>query len=172
MRARLACALLVAASLGVLACAGDNSLGGSVDALFPLSVSFVEIRRNEESFQVGYYNNRGHDIDLVAQVTVALYGITLQPGQKVDLAGEYDVGHPRTTVVHAAADEAPRLMPALRQGDLVLSQGGNPDELTRGDFSVGFVEGSEYGAGRTLYGNFLGTALDAGFEPPSPDAGP
>ena len=169
MRARAACALLLAFALGV-ACAGENSLGGSMDALFPLPVSFVQVRRNDEAFQVGYYNNRGHEIDLVAQVTVALSGISLRPGQRVDLAGEYAPGHPRATIVHAAADEAPRVLPAIKQGDLVLDQGGNPGELTRGNFSAGFFQGSEYGSGRTLYGNFVGMALDAGFEPG--DAGP
>jgi hypothetical protein len=136
-----------------------------VDALFPLSVSFVQIRRNDEAFQVSYYNNREHDIDLVAQVTVALYGLTVTPGQAIDLSGEYDAGHPRAVVVHAAADEAQRVMPAIRQGDLVIRQGGNPDEQTVGDWSVGFAETTEYGGGRTIYGNFTGRCLDAGFLP-------
>lgn len=170
MRARIACALLLAGSLAALACGGENSLGGSVDALFPLQVSFVQVRRNQEAFQVGYYNNREHDIDLVAQFTVALNGIDLTLNRPVDLSGEYDAGHPRAVVVHAAADEAQRVLPSIHQGDLVITQGGNPDELTVGNFSVGFEQGSDYGAGRTLYGNFTGTCLDAGFEPA--DAGP
>jgi len=165
MKGRVVALGVLVGSVAVVACGGENSLGGSVDALFPLQVSFVQILRNEEAFQVGYYNNREHDIDLVAQVTVALFGITLQPGQTVDLAGEYAPGHPRTTIVHAAADEAPRVLPGISRGDLVLGQGGNPDEWTQGNFSVGFAQGSEYGAGRTLYGNFVGTARDAGFEP-------
>lgn len=170
MRARIAGALVLISSLVALACGGDNTLGGSVDALFPLSVSFVQIRRNDEALQVGYYNNRGHEIDLVAQVTLALPGLDLQPGRRVDLAGEYAPGHPRAVIVHAAADEAARVLPTIQRGDLVLDEGGNPGELTRGNFSVGFVQGSEYGSGRTLYGNFVGRALDAGFEPG--DAGP
>jgi hypothetical protein len=165
MKARIGGALLLAVTLAALACGGESSLGGSVDALFPLQVSFVQIRRNDEAFQVGWYNNREHDIDLVAQVTVALYGLTVVPGQPISLAGEYDAGHPRAVVVHAAADEAPRVMPAIRQGDLVIRQGGNPYETTVGDFSAGFVEGGEYGAGRTIYGNFSGPCLDAGFLP-------
>ena len=165
MKARVGGALILAVTLAALACGGENSLGGSVDALFPLQVSFVKIRRNDEAFQVSYYNNREHDIDLVAQVTVALYGLTVEDGKAIDLSGEYDAGHPRAVVVHAAADEAPRTMPVIRQGDLVIRQGGNPDQQTVGDFSVGFVEGSDYGAGRTLYGNFTGLCLDAGFLP-------
>jgi hypothetical protein len=170
MRARLACVVLLAGSLAVVACSGDNALGGSVDALFPLQVSFVRIHRNAEAFQVGYYNNREHDIDLVAQFTVALNGIEVLPNQKIDLSGEHDAGHPRAVVVHAAADEAQRVMPDIKQGDLILSQGGNPGELTVGNFSIGFVQGSDYGGGRTIYGNFSGTCLDAGFEPG--DGGP
>ena len=172
MKARAGGALVLIGSLAVLACGGENSLGGSVDALFPLQVSFVEICRNSEAFQVGYYNNRGHNIDLVAQFTVALYGIDLQPGKSIDLSGEYDAGHPRAVVVHAAADEAPRVMPDIKQGDVVITQGGNPYEKTVGNFSVGFVQGSEYGAGRTIYGNFSGIALDAGFDPGGGDGGP
>lgn len=144
-------------------CAGDNSLGGSVSELFPLEVSRVEVRRNSEALQLSYYNNRGEDIDLVARVTVATQGIDLRPGKKIDLAGEYQPGHLRTSVIHLAWGEPVRNLPPVKSGDLSLSGGGNPGEGTRGNFSMSFDQGGDLGAGRTLYGNFASPALDGGF---------
>ncbi|HYR55665.1 MAG TPA: hypothetical protein VEM39_06075 [Myxococcaceae bacterium] len=155
------------AVLGLLAagCGGDNSLGGSVSELFPLDVSRVEVRRNAEAVQVSYYNNRGADIDLVARVTVAMQGIDYRQGRKIDLSGEYQPGHLRTSVIHLAWGEPPRNFPPVKRGDLVISSGGNPGEGTRGNFSMSFDQGGDIGAGRTLYGSFSSTALDGGFGP-------
>ena len=144
-------------------CAGDNSLGGSVSELFPLDVSRVEVRRNTEALQVSYYNNRGEDIDLVVRVTVATDGLDLRSGRKINLAGEYQPGHQRTSVIHLAWGEPVRNLPPVKSGDLSLSSGGNPGDGTRGNFSMSFDQGGDFGAGRTLYGNFASTALDGGF---------
>jgi hypothetical protein len=154
---------LGALGLAAAGCAGDNALGGSVSELFPLDISRVEVRRNLEALQVSYYNNRGEDIDLVARVTMATQGLEIRQGQRIDLAGEYQPGHLRTTVMHLAWGEPVRNLPPVKRGDLVISSGGNPGEGTRGNFSMSFDQGGDLGAGRTLYGNFSSTALDGGF---------
>lgn len=164
-----ACALLV---LFASACGGgDNSLGGSVSELFPLEVSRVQVLRNDEALQVSYYRNRGADVDLVVRVTVALQGVALSPGEKIDLSGEYAPGHLRTTVVHIAGGEPARALPPVKTGDLVVTRGGGVDEETAGNFSMSFEQNGNYGSGRTLYGNFRSVAEDAGFGDPVPDAG-
>ena len=159
--------LLTCGALLLLACgcAGDNTLSGSVDALFPLGVSRVEVLRNDEALQVSYLQNHGSDVDLVARVTVSLYGVAVKNGVKVPLQGEGAPGHARTTVIHLATGEPTRLFPPVYLGDLVIEQGGNPGELSRGHFSMSFEQGDDYGAGRTLSGTFAATALDAGFGP-------
>lgn len=141
----------------------DNSLGGSVSELFPLDVSRVEVARNPEALQVSYYSSRGEYIDIVVRVTVSTQGVDIQPGRKIDLAGEYQPGHLRTTVIHLAWGEPVRNLPPVKTGDLVVSSGGNPGEGTRGNFSMSFDQGGDLGAGRTLYGTFASTALDGGF---------
>jgi len=157
--------LLALAGLALLApaCASDNSLGGSVSELFPLDVSRVEVARNPEALQVSYYSTRGEYIDIVVRVTVATQGVDLQPGRKIDLAGEYQPGHQRTTVIHLAWGEPVRNLPPVKSGDLVVSSGGNPGDATRGNFSMSFDQGGDIGAGRTLYGTFASFALDGGF---------
>ena len=157
--------VLVLAGLALLAsgCASDNSLGGSVSELFPLDVSRVEVARNPEALEVSYYSTRGEYIDIVVRVTVATQGVDMQPGRKIDLAGEYQPGHLRTTVIHLAWGEPVRNLPPVHSGDLTLSSGGNPGDATRGNFSMSFDQGGDFGAGRTLYGNFASTALDGGF---------
>ena len=156
----LALLLLLATGCGL-----ENSLGGSVSSLFPLTVARVDVLRNDEAIQISYFNNNGADIDLVARVTVALTGVELVPGARIPLEGEYDVGHPRTTVGHQRAGEPERLMAPVQRGLLILDSGGNPDERTRGSFNMLFQTGDQYAAGRDLTGTFSAVAKDAGFDP-------
>ena len=155
--------LLVA--VGLLGCGGANSLSGSVEELFSLEVSRVEVLRNAEAFQVSYYRNNGFDVDLVARLTVATEGIELSPGSKVSLAGDTPSGVARASVVHLAAGEPARIFAPVDKGDLVLDEGGGVDQPTRGNFSLSFQRGDGYGAGRSLEGRFSSLALDAGYGP-------
>ncbi|RKG73269.1 hypothetical protein [Corallococcus terminator] len=151
---------------GIVGCRGDNELSGSVSELFPITdVSRVEVRRNPEALQVSYFRNNGLDVDLVARLTVDTEGVDLKPGTKVQLGGTTPSGRDRASVVHVAAGEPARVFTPVERGDLVLDEGGNPDQPTRGDFSLSFKKGDGYGAGRSLEGTFSATALDAGFGP-------
>lgn len=157
----------VAGVLLLTACGGGpNSLGGSASELFPLEVSRVDVLRNEEALQVSYYRNRDADVDLVVRLSVALEGLELLPGQEIDLAGEYAPGHLRTTIIHLPGGEPARALPPVKAGDMVITRGGGIDEPTEGNFSVSFEQNGGYGSGRTLYGNFSGVAVDAGFGTP------
>lgn len=166
---KLAFLLLPAAVLGWFGCGPQNTLSGSVDELFSLEVSRMELHRNEEAFQVAYYRNRGANIDVVARVAISLVDVEFKPGAKIKLAGEYAPGHQRTSVIHQPGGEPVRVFPRVKNGDLVLRKGGEPEELTEGDFSMVFEdEGGDLGAGRTLVGSFSGRPIDAGFELPPP----
>lgn len=166
--------------LAVWGCADANSLGGSINAIFPTDISGVEIRRNAEALQVTYLRNRGVFLDVVARVSVALLDtvdggvqyeangnlkyLALAPGTNITLGGEYLPGQNRTTVAHAPGGEPVRLLPPIKRGDLNISRGGGIDEVTSGDFSVLFGdEGGDLGNGRTMYGNFQALTLDGGF---------
>ena len=153
------------AGLGLLGCGPSNSLSGSVEELFSLEVSRVEVLRNEEALQVSYYRNNGLDVDLVARVTVATEGLELKPGSKVNLSGKTDSGRLRTTVVHLAAGEPARIFAEVDKGDLELDEGGGIHQPTRGNFSMSFKKGEDYGSGRSLEGRFAALAMDAGFGP-------
>jgi hypothetical protein len=57
-----------------------------------------------------------------------------------------------------------RLLPGVKHGSLEIFEGGQAGQLTRGRFSILFEDqGGDLGTGRTLNGNFLGVAADAGF---------
>ena len=145
-----------------LGCMSDNSLGGSMSEVFPLDVSRVDILRNDQAFQVSYYNNNGNDVDLVARIVVSLDGLNFRPGGDFALQGEDDAGQ-RTSVLHLAAGSPPQPLPEVSLGDMQLSSGGNVGVSTTGNFSMSFVADGGYGGGRTLYGNFSGVAQDGGF---------
>jgi len=157
---------------GLVGCGADNTLSGSAGELFPLEVSRVEVRRNAEALQVSYYRNTATDVDLVARLSVDTAGLELKPGTRVNLAGPALNGHARATVVHLAAGEPARVFAPVEKGDLVLDEGGEPGQLTRGDFSLSFQKGDGYGAGRNLSGRFSAMAVDAGFGPEPVGAAP
>jgi hypothetical protein len=158
--------------LGVLAIGGLLSLScnhgpltGSVSELFPLDVQKEQIRVNTNAFEVTYLASDGLNEDIVVQLTVALQGANFKAGQDIPLAGEYAPGQQRATVSHLSAGQAEVVFPAVSDGDLKLSSGGNPGEQTSGNFSLSFVNSPNTGGGRTLQGNFSGLAVDAGYGP-------
>lgn len=164
-RGALGLALAAAAFAAAFACRPDNTLEGSVDALFPLSVSQVDMLRNGDAFQVSYYANRGADIDLVARISVYVGDTGIDAGVPLAIQGEYAPGHQRATVVHLTAGEAERVLPPVERGDLMVEQGGGIGQPTRGSFAVLFVQGDAYGSGRTLDGTFAAVPRDAGWMP-------
>lgn len=153
----------------------DNSLGGSVSEVFPLDISGTELRRNDQALQVTYFRNRGVFLDVVARISVSLEidGVSEDGGVKylvparatgIEVVGDYADGHPRCVVTHAPGGEPVRNLPRIKRGDFVIATGGGIGEVTSGNFSVLFEqEGGDLGFGRTLYGNFKGEMLDAGF---------
>lgn len=157
---------LAAALALLLAGCGDNLLGGSVGELFPLDVSRVEVYRNDQALQVTYTFNRSVFLDVVVRLSVYVADQKVAPGGRIDLAGEYAPGHPRTVVAHAPGGEPVRLLPPVHKGDLHIFAGGDPGAVTRGDFSMVFEnQGGDLGFGRTLTGGFAAQTVDAGFGP-------
>jgi hypothetical protein len=148
-------------------CGADNSLGGSVGDLFPLTVSTVDVLRNDYAIQVTYYANRGTFLDVVARVVVSTKDIDLQRGVKIPLEGEYEPGHQRTSVAHAPGGEAVRTFPNVKKGDMVITELGAEGQPSKGNFSMLFESaGGDLGQGRTLTGTFsVPKTKDAGFGP-------
>ncbi len=165
--------LLLTACLA--SCGLDNTLSGSVSELFPLTISKVELAQNGEAMQITYVNNRGVFLDVVARISVSLQvpgmaadgsipTIALEPGTKLALDGDAPNGAWRCAVSHAPGGEPVRNFPRVKKGDLAITAGGRVGEKTKGDFSILFEqEGGDVGFGRTLYGDFSGEMLDAGF---------
>ena len=148
-----------------VACMGENTLGGSAGALFPLTVSRVEVLRNTDAFQVSYYVYDTTNVDLVARLTLDLSGLNFVPGKSYALTGQTDAGHQRATVTHLVTGEPLMVFPDVHSGNLNLSTGGLPGQTTTGDFSLSFINTTDFGGGRTLVGTFSSLARDAGYGP-------
>ena len=148
-------------------CGADNSLSGSVSELFPLTVSTVDVLRNDYAFQVTYYANRGTFLDVVARIVVSTKDIELKRGVGIRLDGESEPGHQRTSVAHAPGGEATRTFPNVKRGDMVITEVGFEGQPSKGNFSMSFESmGGDLGQGRTLVGNFsVPRTKDAGFGP-------
>lgn len=161
----LACAIAVCAAL--TGCGAENTLGGSVGELFPLTVSTVDVLRNDYAVQVTYYANRGTFLDVVARIVVSTKDIDLQRGVKITLEGESEPGHQRTSVAHAPGGEAVRNFPNVKKGDMVITEIGLEGQPSKGNFSMLFdFKGGDLGQGRTLTGSFsVARTKDAGFGP-------
>lgn len=152
-------------ALALTGCGADNSLGGSVSELFPLTVSTVDVLRNDSAVQVTYYANRGTFLDVVARIVVSTKGLDLKPGIRIPLEGEGEAGHQRTSVAHAPGGEAVRSFPNVKKGDMVISELGLEGQPSKGNFSMVFESvGGDLGQGRTLTGSFsVPKTKDAGF---------
>jgi hypothetical protein len=159
---RLALVMLCTALSG---CGADNALGGSVGELFPLTVSTVDVLRNDYAIQVTYYANRGTFLDVVVRVVVSTKDIDLKRGVTIKLEGESEPGHQRTSVAHAPGGEAVRNFPNVRRGDLVITELGLEGRPSKGNFSMLFDSiGGDLGQGRNLTGSFsVPRTKDAGF---------
>jgi len=131
--------------------------------VFPLDVSSVQVLRNDDAFQVSYYNYNGVGIDLVARVSVALDGWDFVSGKNYPLEGEDDAGQQRTSVLHLASQSPPEPLADVYLGVLELDNGGNVGQTTQGSFSMSFVSDGGFGGGFTLQGSFSGIAKDAGY---------
>ncbi|MDP2273548.1 MAG: hypothetical protein Q8K32_22600 [Archangium sp.] len=168
-------------ALGVClsSCLLDNSLGGSLSEVFPLDLSTVEVAQNPEALQITYFRNRGVFLDVVVRVSVSLQDegvapdggvptIVLAPGKRLELQGESPAGQLRCAVSHAPGGEPVRSLPRIKNGDIVITEGGNIGEPIKGNFSMLFEqEGGDVGFGRTLFGRFSSKeSLDAGFGDP------
>jgi hypothetical protein len=168
----------------LVSCGVDNGLGGSMGEVFPLDISKVDIHKNEEALQITYLRNRGVFLDVVVRVSVSLdtdgvsddggvAHLVLKPGTRIPLSGMAPTGVLRTAVTNAPGGEPVRNMPHVLRGDLVISQGGDIGQFTKGNFSMLFEQtGGDVGFGRTLTGTFAADTQDAGFDPYPPDAGP
>ena len=158
--------LVIFGAVLLMGCSAENSLGGSLSEVIELEISRSDVYRNDEALQVTYYRTRGAFYDVVIRISVSLKGLTLKPGTRIKLEGDYEEGHPRTSVATAPGGEPVRLLPRVKKGDLYISTGGEAGGVTSGNFSMLFeATGGDLGNNRTLLGNFTAKTVDAGFGP-------
>ncbi len=145
--------------VGSAGCQQELVLDGSIAEAFDLGFSTIELRRNAKAIQISYLKSSGHEV--VMRVTYVTVGVEVVAGKALDLGGEYEEGHPRTSVVRAVDGEPLRQLPPVAKGTISFESAPDIGKLVSGNFGCTFGEGGDVGSGRTLSGTFKGKVIEA-----------
>lgn len=142
---------------------GPRAIDGSLSVLMDMRYETCEVVQGQSDLTVRFVrpsNDEGQGENLV--LAVAARGLTfpLAPpaaGEPyvIDLAEQTSSGQ-RGALARNVLDDPRRTFLALERGRLLFSREPVAGQRIWGEFSVTFVRGTEFGAGRTLFESFEG----------------
>lgn len=156
MRTRAAegLAVLVLGSL-LCACGGPPApLDGSLTQVCDVDYTRAELEVTADSLAVRFLRPRGTGEDLVLKVGVLTTGWTVRPKEQVNLAEPLPQGGQRGKVTRQVWEDPHESFPALQRGYVTLFEDPSGARRVRGELSLTFAQGHEFGAGRALFGEF------------------
>ncbi len=149
------------AALGAVLCllagcgGGGRVLEGSLAELLPLDYTRAEVAGGAVELTIRFLRPYGTGEDTVLKVAVATADAELTPRTPLDLGQELAGGGPRASVSrHVYEDPDHRTLPRVQRGQLILYKLPSPGGRVQGSLAVTFVQGSEFGSGRTVRGEF------------------
>ena len=149
-------ALVPLASLLLLPGCFSPELEGSLRELLDLHYQSVQINGSPNELAIRYVAPQGSGEDLVLEVAANLDGLTLTDGMTVDLSELAPDGEQRGRLTRNVLNDPRRDFPALQFGQLVLKSVPKSGQTLSGSFSATFAEGTDFAAGRTVFGDFSG----------------
>ncbi len=133
---------------------GTSTLDGSLADVVDLEYERAELQAAEGSLVLRFLRPRGTGEDTVLKLSVNTAGLTAQAVIDIDLAEQIQELGPRGAVTRNVFQDPNETLPPIRRGRLVLNEVTGSLDRVKGEFSATFTQGHEFGAGRTVYGNF------------------
>ena len=154
---------LLLASILLTGCATQSSLEGSLSDQVSLEFTSVRVERGEHEVSVAYLKSvSAEGNDTVLKIVANIDGIDLSEGGSVNLTEAIKGGANRGALTRAVHDDSRREFPPLVRGTLNLDANPKAGTEVSGSFSVLFDQGGQLGAGRTAFGDFAATVVEAG----------
>ncbi|MGA9523111.1 MAG: hypothetical protein WBV82_16705 [Myxococcaceae bacterium] len=139
----------------LVACgSGTNTLDGSLADVVDLGYERAELAAAEGSLVLKFLRPRGTGEDVVLKLSVNTAGLTAQAVIDIDLTEQVAELGPRGAVTRHVFEDPNETLPPIRRGRLVLQEVAGTTDRVKGEFSATFTQGHEFGAGRTVYGEF------------------
>jgi hypothetical protein len=148
--------LLGAVSVVWLAACGPEVTGadGSLTEILDLSFDRADLEVSADSVALRLIKYRGAQEDTALKIGVLMQGAKLIPGVGLNLAEAMQPQGQRGVVSRNVYEDDHHEFPALHRGRIVLEDDPAKALTLRGEFSVTFEQGYQFGAGRTVHALF------------------
>ena len=147
--------VLSLAALALSACGeGPAPLDGSLTAICDVDYTRTELVLADDSLAVRFLRPRGTGEDVVVKLSATLIGWELSTKDQLNLAEPLPTGGQRGRVSRQGWEDPHEQFPRLSRGMLSLREDPRTAAVVHGEFTVSFAQGSEFGAGRALFGEF------------------
>ena len=144
---------LALALLGLGAC-GPHGLEGSLTELLSLRYQSAVAQSDGMQATVRFQVPRGSGQDIVLEVSAQVGDLNVVPYALIDLAETGPNGRERGVVSRTVTGDPLHDFPSILRGALRFDANFPSGTSIPGAFTVTFNEGTSFGAGRTVYGDF------------------
>lgn len=135
------------------------TLDGSLGEVVSLDYLGAELSHTEEQLSLHFLTAGKAGDDTVLRVLVNVAGIPLTAPTRIDLAEAMPAGGQRGFVTRKVYEDTREVLPELARGYLLLRSTPQPNQTLKGELSLTFVQGSDWGSGRTVFGSFEALVL-------------
>ena len=139
--------------LGLGGC-GPHDLEGSLTELLPLHYQSSVAQSDGAQATVRFQVPRGSGQDVLLEVSAEISDLNAVPYALINLAETALDGKQRGVVSRTVTGDPLHVFPPILRGTLRFDANFAPGASMPGAFTVTFSEGTEFGAGRTVYGDF------------------
>jgi hypothetical protein len=148
-------ALLWGAIVAGSACTPEEYLfDGSLTEICDLKYERTELELASASAALRFLRPRGTGEDLMLKIGIVLTGADLSGTKPLDLAEALPAGGQRASVTRNVFEDENKKFPAILRGTLTVDADPRSVNPVTGSVEITFVQGHEFGAGRTLFGKF------------------
>lgn len=153
-RGALAAALVAIATVASGCAPEEYFFDGSLTEICDLKYERTELELASASAALRFLRPRGTGEDLMLKIGMVLTGATFDGSAPLNLAEALAAGGQRASVTRNVFEDENKKFPALLRGTLTFDADPTKVNPVTGSVEITFVQGHEFGAGRTLFGKF------------------